>query len=121
MNSLKILAIPGARVAKREEYLAGIAVFKEGQRLLMRTGKGELLLRSGNDIDQYISERALRGSKLPRGHQEVKEIEKFNNKMRHLKPDDEGSKKWLESEKKKLGRDDYFSYFDNLDADEKRF
>ncbi len=71
----KILAIPGARVAKREEYLAGIAVFKEGQRLLLRTGKGELLLRSGNDIDQYVSERALRGSKLPRGHQEVKEIE----------------------------------------------
>ena len=71
----KILAIPGARVAKREEYLAGIAVFKEGQRLILRTGKGELLLRSGNDIDQYISERALRGSKLPRGHQEVREIE----------------------------------------------
>jgi len=71
----KILAIPGARVVKREEYLAGIAVFKEGQRLLLRTGKGELLLRSGSDIDQYVSERALRGSKLPRGHQEVKEIE----------------------------------------------
>jgi topoisomerase-4 subunit A len=71
----KILAIPGARVAKREEFLAGIAVFREGQRLLLRTGKGELLLRSGNDIDQYVSERALRGSKLPRGHQEVKEIE----------------------------------------------
>jgi topoisomerase-4 subunit A len=71
----KILSIPGARVVKREEFLAGIAVFHEGQRLLLRTGKGELLLRSGNDIDQYVSERALRGSKLPRGHQEVKEIE----------------------------------------------
>ena len=71
----KILAIPGARVVKREEYLAGIAVFKEGQQLLLRTGKGELKLRSGNDIDQYVSERALRGSKLPRGHQEVQEIE----------------------------------------------
>jgi topoisomerase-4 subunit A len=71
----KILAIPGARVVKREEYLAGIAVFKEGQQLLLQTGKGELKLRSGNDIDQYVSERALRGSKLPRGHQEVKEIE----------------------------------------------
>jgi len=71
----KILAIPGARVVKREEYLAGIAVFKEGQQLLLRTGKGELKLRSGNDIDQYVSERALRGSRLPRGHQEVKEIE----------------------------------------------
>ena len=71
----KILAIPGARVVKREEFLAGIVVFKEGQQLLLRTGKGELKLRSGNDIDQYVSERALRGSKLPRGHQEVKEIE----------------------------------------------
>jgi topoisomerase IV subunit A len=71
----KILAIPGARVVKREEYLAGIAVFKEGQQLLLHTGKGELKLRSGNDIDQYVSERALRGSKLPRGHQEVKQVE----------------------------------------------
>ena len=71
----KILAIPGARVVQREEFLAGIAIFKEGQQLLLRTGKGELKLRSGNDIDQYVSERALRGSKLPRGHQEVKEIE----------------------------------------------
>jgi topoisomerase-4 subunit A len=70
----KILAIPGARVVKREEFLAGVAVFQEGQRLLLHTGKGELLLRSGNDIDQYVSERGLRGSKLPRGHQEVKEI-----------------------------------------------
>jgi len=71
----KILNIPGPKVAKREEYLAGIAIFREGQRLVLRTGKGELLLRSGNDIDQYVGERALRGSKLPRGHQEVKEIE----------------------------------------------
>jgi topoisomerase-4 subunit A len=71
----KILAIPGARVVKREEYLAGIAVFKEGQQLLLHTGKGELKLRSGNDIDQYVSERALRGSKLPRGHQEVNDVE----------------------------------------------
>ncbi len=71
----KILNIPGSKVAKREEFLAGISVFREGQRLLLRTGKGELVLRSGNDIDQYVGERALRGSRLPRGHQEVKEIE----------------------------------------------
>jgi topoisomerase-4 subunit A len=71
----KIIQIPGARVAKREEYVAGIAVFKEGQQLLLRTAKGDLKLRSGNDIDQYVGERALRGSKLPRGHQEVIAIE----------------------------------------------
>jgi len=50
-----------------------------------------------------------------------KEIEDFNNNMRHSKPKDKSGMEWLESEKKKLGRKDYFSYFDNLDADEKRF
>ncbi|MHB8346551.1 MAG: DNA topoisomerase IV subunit A [Acidiferrobacterales bacterium] len=71
----KILNIPGSRVAKREEYLAGVAVFREGQSLVLRTSKGELVLRPGKNIDQYIGERALRGSRLPRGHQEVAEIE----------------------------------------------
>ncbi|MDA8362415.1 MAG: DNA topoisomerase IV subunit A [Gammaproteobacteria bacterium] len=71
----KILNIPGSRVAKREEYLAGIAVFQEGQSLMLRSGKGELTLRPGKDIDQYVGERALRGHRLPRGHHEVKEIE----------------------------------------------
>lgn len=49
------------------------------------------------------------------------EKDQFNNKMRHSMPHDEDSRKWMESEKKKLGRKDYFSYFDNIDADEKRF
>jgi len=44
----------------------------------------------------------------------------FNNKARHAAPEDEESKKWLDEEKKRLGKD-YFTYFDNLDADEKRF
>jgi topoisomerase IV subunit A len=71
----KILGISGAKVAKREEYLAGIAVFKEGQALSLRTEKGELKLRAGDDIDKYVSERGFRGGKLPKGHQEVKTIE----------------------------------------------
>lgn len=50
-----------------------------------------------------------------------KDIGRFNNEMRHMRPKDESSRKWLESEKKKLERNDYFTYFDNLDADEKRF
>ena len=70
-------------------------------------------LKDDAKIEAWVKEKLKSKSKS--------EIENFNNKMRHLKPDDEGSKKWLESEKKKLDRDDYFSYFDNLDADEKRF
>jgi topoisomerase-4 subunit A len=71
----KILGIPGSKVVSREEYIAGIAVFKEGQALMVRTGKGELKLKAGDDIDRYVSERALRGSKLPKGHHEVKGME----------------------------------------------
>ena len=45
----------------------------------------------------------------------------FNNERRHSRPKDKDSKKWMESEKKRLGRNDYETYFDNIDADEKRF
>ena len=47
--------------------------------------------------------------------------DQFNNWMRHGVPDTADKLKWMESEKKKLKRSDYFSYFDNIDADEKRF
>ncbi len=51
----------------------------------------------------------------------LEEKTEFNNKMRHGAPEDDDSKKWLDGEKEKLGRDDYFTFFDHLDADEKRF
>jgi topoisomerase IV subunit A len=72
----KILNIPGKKVASRQEYIAGIAVFKEGDALLLKTGKGELTLKAGDPIDRYVSERALRGSKLPKEHQGVKWLER---------------------------------------------
>jgi len=51
------------------------------------------------------------------------EIEKFNNQMRHSHPDDEEDKQWIEDEKKRLGkeRETYYTWFDNIDADEGRF
>jgi topoisomerase IV subunit A len=72
----KIINIRGKKVASREEYMIGIAVFKEGDSLLLRTGKGELLLKSGEKIDHYVAERALRGLKLPKDHQQVRSIER---------------------------------------------
>ena len=73
----KILNVPGKKVANRQEYLAGVAVFKEGDALLLRTGKGELLLKPGDPIDRYVGERALRGGKLPKDHQQVRAIERI--------------------------------------------
>tara|TARA_Y100000310_G_C20462308_1_gene705956 strand:- start:342 stop:707 length:366 start_codon:yes stop_codon:yes gene_type:complete len=49
------------------------------------------------------------------------EKNKFNNKMRHKQPDNEQGRAWLKKEQERLGRSDYYSFFDNLDADEKRF
>lgn len=74
-KGIKVINVASAKVAKREEYLAGIAVFAEGQCLLLRTGRGELKLKAGEEIDKFVGARALRGSKLPKGHQEVMEIE----------------------------------------------
>ncbi len=74
-KGIKIINVATAKVAKREEYLAGLTVFDEGQRLLLRTGGGDLKLKAGEEIDKFVGERALRGSKLPRGYQEVREIE----------------------------------------------
>jgi len=41
--------------------------------------------------------------------------------MRHLVPRDEEAKQQFAGWQKELGRADYFSYFDHLDADEGRF
>ena len=45
----------------------------------------------------------------------------FNNKMRHLVPQDDEGRAWLKEKQSELGRCDYFTYFDQLDAEEGRF
>ena len=66
-------------------------------------------LKTDQDVEKWIKGKLSVKNK--------KDIEKFNNEMRHMKPKDDDAKKWLDSEKKKLERNDYFTYFDNLDAD----
>ena len=41
--------------------------------------------------------------------------------MRHRRPEGEEGMRWLREQQARLGREDYFTYFDNLDADEGRF
>ncbi|MBI3899202.1 MAG: DNA topoisomerase IV subunit A [Gammaproteobacteria bacterium] len=72
----KILNVPGKKVVAREEYVASVAVFREGDSLLLRSAKGELTLKAGSPIDRYVSERGLRGAKLPRDHQEARTLER---------------------------------------------
>jgi len=70
----KILNVPTAKFTKGEEAIAGVAVFGDGKTLVVHTGKGELTV-SPEEVDLYEGERTQRGSRLPRGYQEVKGIE----------------------------------------------
>ena len=45
----------------------------------------------------------------------------FNNMIRHRTPQDEEAKVHFAEWQRELGRSDYFTYFDHLDADEGRF
>jgi len=49
------------------------------------------------------------------------EKDAFNNKMRHLKPEDGEGQKWLEERRGELERVDMHTFFEVLDADEGRF
>ncbi len=66
----KIMNIPAAKVVEREEYLVGIAVFKEGDCLQITAGKRRLTL-SPEEIDHYYGERSQRGNKVKKGYQKM--------------------------------------------------
>lgn len=69
----KILGIPSARVAAREEYLVALAVVPEGGQLIIYSGKRHFGLKP-SDLDAYQGERGRRGNKLPRGFQKVDSV-----------------------------------------------
>lgn len=66
----KILNIPSARSAKREEYLVDTAVLSENSSLTLHSGKRHITLKP-SDLAHYQGERGRRGNKLPRGFQRV--------------------------------------------------
>jgi topoisomerase-4 subunit A len=70
----RILNVPTAKFAKSEEAVAGVAVFGEGKPLVIHTAKGDLTV-SREEVELYEGERAQRGSRLPKGYQEVTGIE----------------------------------------------
>ena len=70
----KIINIPSARAASREEYVSQIMVVPEGANVVLHAGKRKLTL-SAKDLEHYRGERGRRGSKLPRGLQRVDRVE----------------------------------------------
>jgi topoisomerase-4 subunit A len=66
----KIIGIPPAKVATREEFVVGMAVVPVGGSLTIYSGKRHLTLKA-KDLEHYAGERGRRGAKLPRGFQRV--------------------------------------------------
>ncbi|WP_192034804.1 DNA topoisomerase IV subunit A [Halomonas sp. YLGW01] len=66
----KMLDIPGARAARREEFLRDLVLLPQDAALVVHAGKRKLTLKP-SDLDYYTGERGRRGSKLPRGFQKV--------------------------------------------------
>lgn len=73
-KGVKIISIPTARAATREELLIELRVMKAEDTLLVHAGQRHCKLR-GSDLEYYFGERGRRGSKLPRGFQKVDRIE----------------------------------------------
>jgi len=70
----KMLDIPGARAARREEFVRDWVVLASGEPLVVQAGKRKLTLKP-DDLAYYAGERGRRGSKLPRGFQKVDRLE----------------------------------------------
>ena len=73
----KMIDIPGARAARREEFMRDLVVLPAGAALVVHAGKRHLTLKAG-DLDYYRGERGRRGSRLPRGLQKVDRLEALN-------------------------------------------
>lgn len=70
----KIINIPGARVQSRDEYVLAVVTIGEAQTLRVWAGKRHLNLKL-KEMEHYLGERGRRGNKLPRGFQNVDNLE----------------------------------------------
>lgn len=70
----KIINIPAAKLAGREEYLVALASVPGNAGVILYCGKRHLTLRPA-DLEVYTGERGRRGRELPRGFQRVERME----------------------------------------------
>ncbi|SDJ97893.1 DNA topoisomerase IV subunit A [Microbulbifer yueqingensis] len=70
----KIVNIPSARAASREEIVVGAAVLEGNAQLVIHAGKRHTRIKI-SELDHYRGERGRRGNKLPRGFQKVDRVE----------------------------------------------
>lgn len=69
----KLMSIPSARAASREEYVCQLAIVPTDGSVTLVAGKRKLGLKA-DDLAHYHGERGRRGNKLPRGLQRIDEV-----------------------------------------------
>ncbi len=74
-KGIKVIKVPSAKVAKREDYVLAAAVFREGEGLDLYAG-GQRQALTAEALKRYVGERGLRGAKLPRGVTQLEGLER---------------------------------------------
>lgn len=70
----KLISIPSAKAVSREEYVIDLQVLSADDSLTVHAGKRHFTLKGG-DLDHYKGERGRRGNRLPRGLQNVTQLQ----------------------------------------------
>jgi len=70
----KLIQIPTKDLKSREEFVVGLCVLSEEQKLKVYSGKQHLSIKFA-DLTNYIGHRARRGNMLPKGYQNVVGLE----------------------------------------------
>lgn len=70
----KLISIPSSKASSREEYVVDIQVLSAQAALTVHAGKRHFTLK-GADLAHYQGERGRRGNRLPRGLQNVTELQ----------------------------------------------
>ena len=72
-KGVKIMGIPSARLAAREEFVRALAVVPEEGSLTIYSGQRHMTLKP-RDLAHYRGERGRRGNKLPQGFRKVERM-----------------------------------------------
>ena len=70
----KMISIPSARAADREELVVALACVQPDDLLLAHAGK-RFISFAAKELEEYVGERGRRGLKLPRGLQRIDSLE----------------------------------------------
>ncbi|MBU2024814.1 MAG: DNA topoisomerase IV subunit A [Gammaproteobacteria bacterium] len=87
----KMLSIPSARAADREELVIALACVQPNDLLTAYAGK-RFISFTEKDLEEYLGERGRRGLKLPRGLQRIDSLEVKAGEGKVIKGDESSSK-----------------------------